>query len=598
MAARLRSFSFPALPRTLAALAAFAPLCLASAPPPGPTPNASPARNPAPLRARVPMRDGVMLAANVFLPPGGGRHPAILVRTPYGKGEQILAGYQLFTSHNYAVVVQDVRGRYGSQGAFDGLAREGPDSSDTMNWIARQAWSNGEVVMSGGSYLGFAQWDAALQENPHLKAIFPVVSGCDTFTDRFYSPGGAIKLGHRLSWFAGNLAAPGYHASFSSYIWHLPLRTSDRAATGRRLDAFQAALNHPAYDAYWKSLSVCAHIDQVHVPVYSVGGWYDNYAESDLRAFQDLARLGRRPHLIVGPWPHNMSFQFAGSPFGAQSSAPIKRYQLTWYDRVLSRPSEPEPAARLDYFLMGANRWESAPGWPPPDARPVSFYLAGRGHANGAQGDGALALEPEREAADQFVYDPRNPVPTRGGAVCCDPRLFPWGPLDQRPVEQRPDVLVYSSAPLRNELEVAGPVSVRLWVATTAKDTDFTAKLVDVFPSGEARNLTDGILRLRYRGGLDRMAPVLPGQVMEIRIDAGPTANAFLPGHRIRLEVSSSNFPRFNRNLNTGGPIADEVTPRTARQTVYHGGARASALILPVVRPAGQKSARLRRPAG
>ncbi len=546
------------------------------------------------------MRDGVHLSANVFLPSSTGRNPAILVRTPYGKGDQILAGYQLFTSHGYAVVIQDVRGRYASEGSFDGLAREGPDSSDTINWIARQSWSDGNVVMSGGSYLGFVQWDAALQSNSHLKAIFPVVSGCDAFEDRFYSPGGAIKLGHRLSWFASNLSARGFHAPpFSSYVWHLPLRTSDRAATGRRLDAFQAALNHPSYDAYWKSLSVCGHIDQVRIPVYSVGGWYDNYVESDLRAFQDLARLGRHPHLVVGPWPHNMSYQFSGAPFGTQASAPIKRFQLAWYDRVLGHiPTGPPPPA-LDYFLMGANRWETASQWPPAEVRPLTLYLAGLGRANTASGDGTLSRDLPAPSSDRFIYDPRNPVPTRGGAVCCDPRLFPWGPLDQRPIESRRDVLVFTTPPLHHDLEVAGPIAVRLWVSTSVRDTDFTAKLVDVFPSGEARNLTDGILRLRYRNGLDHLVLVHPGDVMEISIDAGPTANVFLAGHRVRLEVSSSNFPRFNRNLNTGGNIADETTPRTARQTVFHGGSYPSALILPVLRSVNQSSARLsHRPPG
>jgi putative CocE/NonD family hydrolase len=254
---------------------------------------------------------------------------------------------------------------------------------------------------------------------------------------------------------------------------------------------------------------------------------------------------------------------------------------------------------------MGANRWREEREWPPEGARPRSFYLQSDGRANTLNGDGALIDDaPRRAAHDRFTYDPASPVPTRGGAVCCNPKTFPWGPMDQRSVEKRKDVLVYTSKALKRDLEVIGPVSVVLYASTNAKDTDFSAKLVDVFPDGYARNLTDGILRLRYRNSLERAELAHPGQTYRITIDAGVTGNVFLKGHRIRLEISSSNFPRFDRNSNTGGRIATETQLRKATQTVYHGGVTLSQLVLMVaperpeqpdsevarVRPAREKS--------
>ncbi len=331
------------------------------------------------------------------------------------------------------------------------------------------------------------------------------------------------------------------------------------------------------------------------VPVFAAGGWYDNYVEGDFRAFTELTRLGRHPHLLIGPWPHNMSYKFPGVDFGPQSSAPLRRFQLQWYDEILKRstaaPSSDEAPLRL--FVMGANLWRDEREWPLARARPTLLHLAGGGHANSSNGDGELSWNGAGAAGqDRFVYDPRNPVPTRGGSVCCDPKVFPWGPLDQRPVERRADVLVYSTAPLKHHLEVTGPIVVQLWVSSSTRDTDFTAKLVDVFPDGEARNLTDGILRLRYRNGLEHPSLAKPGAVLPIAIDAGVTSNVFLAGHRIRLEIASSNFPRFDRNPNTGGSIANETNLRPAQQIVYHDRLRPSAIVLPVVAEDGREMAR------
>ncbi|MCX6622242.1 MAG: CocE/NonD family hydrolase [Acidobacteria bacterium] len=536
------------------------------------------------LHVRIRMRDGTGLCANVFLPSANWRGPALLVRTPYGKGADLTPNYQAFVEHGYAVVIQDVRGRYDSEGVFKPLEQEPDDGFDTLNWIGKQHWSDGKVGMIGGSYLGIVQWQVATLNNPYLKAIFPVVSGYDDYRDRFFSPGGALKLGHRLMWMADNLKVPGFLPQFSDYIWHLPLRSADIAATGQRSDMYQKAVAHPAFDSFWQNLSVREKLDRIRVPVFSIGGWYDNYGQSDLEAF---AGLKNAPHrTLIGPWPHNMSLPFKGVDFGKSATPPVRKLQFEWFDYWLKskNPGTGPPGAPLKLFIMGANVWRDESAWPPADVSFVPFYLSSRQGANSIYGDGELRhTAGEEVGADRFLYDPNKPVPTAGGAVCCKPAVFPWGPMDQRPVEQRRDVLVYTSVVLGKDIEVVGPIRVNLYVSSSARDTDFTAKLVDVFPGGEARNLTDGILRLRYRNSLRLAAgPLRPKEVYPITIDAGVTANVFKAGHRIRLEISSSNFPRFDRNLNTGKSAIDDKQVRIANQTVFHGRQYGSHLLLPV----------------
>jgi putative CocE/NonD family hydrolase len=537
------------------------------------------------LHVRIPMRDGVRLAANVFLPQEHGRLPVILERTPYGKAASITTNYQAFVDRGYAVVVQDVRGRYESEGVFDSLRHEAPDGDDTLNWIARQPWSDGKVGMIGGSYRGIVQWKAALTNNPHLRAIFPVVSGYDDYRDRFYSTGGAVKLGHRLLWMSENLRAPGYHPDFEKFVLHLPLRTSDAAATGWQSEMYRSVMAHPTYDLFWRAFSVKEQLQKIRVPVFAVGGWYDNYVQSDLEAYATLHKTSGLNRVLIGPWPHNMSYTFAGTDFGPQSQVPIRELQLEWFDQwLMGKDSRLLSQPPVKIFVMGSNRWLEEREWPPAQAKAQYFYLEGSGHANTLDGDGVLdEFGPHRPAEDHFVFDPHDPVPTRGGSVCCNPKYFPWGPMDQRAVEKRQDVLVYSTKPLKQDTEVVGPVQVVLFVSTSARDTDFTAKLVDVSPDGYARNLTDGILRLRYRNSLERPEAAKPGEVYRITVDAGVTGNVFLKGHRIRVEISSSNFPRFDRNPNTGGNIADETRLTKARQTVYHDRAHPSYVVLMIM---------------
>ncbi len=546
------------------------------------------------LGVLIPMRDGVHLAADIFLPRSTGRWPTVLFRTPYGRKGPSGRSYRGFLQRGYAVVIEDVRGRYPSEGSFGTIEQEGPDGGDTITWIAEQPWSNTRVAMAGGSYLGMVQWWAAIQRNPHLFAIAPVVSGDDEYMDRYYSTGGALKLGHRLLWLEENLMPPLQpRPLFSTYIGHLPLRTADLAATGRKLPVWRAAINHPSYDAYWKSHSIRERVAQVDVPVLSMGGWFDNYAESDLDMFSRLSTAHKRVETWIGPWAHNPALKFPTRNFGPEASIPIRSTQADWFDRWSHETSGDTDfgAAVLHIFVMGPDIWREEHEWPLNRTRYTAFYLSSEGRANGKAGDGELYRHPvHREPPDSFTYDPKNPVPTAGGAICCEPKVLPPGPLEQSAVEQRPDVLVYTSGPLHEDLEVTGPVKTILYASTSANDTDFTSKLVDVQPDGRALAVCDGLQRLRYRLSLDKPVFVKRNSVYQINIDTGVTSYVFSTGHRIRLEISSSNFPRFDRNLNSSAPNANATKLTKAKQIVFHEKDYPSALILPVIPRSSRQS--------
>lgn len=551
------------------------------------------------LVTTIPMRDGIHLAADIYLPDTDARlqnssgvahrWPTVLVRTPYSRKARSIRSYLFFLNRGYAVVAEDVRGRYGSEGIFGTIDQEGPDGSDTIDWIAEQPWSNGHVAMAGSSYLGIVQWWAAVQDNPHLDAISPMCSGDDEYLDRFYSHGGALQLAHRLLWLSQNLTPRGQpRARLNSYIGHLPLRTADLAASGRVLPIWQRALDHPSYDGYWKKLSIRERIARVDLPVLSLGGWFDNYAESDLDAFSRLAVQQKNIEAWIGPWAHNPTVRFPTRDFGSEASLPIRRLQAEWFNRWLSPPTkgrrlEPYRPA-LHVFVMGPNVWREEHEWPLARTRYTPLYLNSQTHANSVLGDGTLQWGPAGESRpDSFVYDPKNPVPTAGGAICCDAAILPPGPLSQSSVERRRDVLVYTSPVITQDIEVTGPIRVVLYVATSLNDTDFTAKLVDVEPDGRPLIVSDGIQRLRYRLSLLDPVFVRRNVPYQISIDAGVTSYVFSRGHRFRLEISSSNFPKFDRNLNAMQPVADQKRFAKAHQTVFHNSRYSSAVVLPVI---------------
>jgi putative CocE/NonD family hydrolase len=373
------------------------------------------------------------------------------------------------------------------------------------------------------------------------------------------------------------------------WLWHLPLETMDAMELRRFAPAYFDMLRHPSYDDYWKTFDVEARHREFDVPALHLTGWYDTLLQGTLRNFTGLrrharserARSGQR--LVVGAWTHarptTASTKIGDVDFGPAAGFDLEAAISEWFDFWLKDgPASVLARAPVRLFVMGANTWRDEQEWPLARAVPTPFYLHSDGAANTREGNGSLSqTSPSTEPADRFVYDPWNPVPTgqRGGYS----RL----PTDQRDVEQRQDVLVYTTAALPAAIEVTGPITAHLWAASSATDTDFTVKLVDVLPDGTARMLTDGILRARYRAGKTTPRLLTPGHAEELTIEAGATSNVFAAGHRIRIEISSSNFPRFDRNPNTGGTFGQDAELRRAEQTIFHDAARASRIVLPVV---------------
>ena len=565
----------------------------------------------------VAMRDGTRLFADVYRPADDGAHPVLLQRTPYDKSSPDTRVRALdavrAAQEGYAVVIQDVRGRYASEGEFYTFVNESTDGYDTVEWAAAQSWSNGRVGMYGGSYVGATQWLAALAKPPHLAAIAPTVTSDDYYEGWTYQ-GGAFQLNFALSWALGlalfnadhlerrlgNLTADVARLThaldhFEETARHLPLEEAPAFARNELAPYYRDWVAHPEDDDYWRRWNISRRHHSLDLPALHRGGWYDIFLGGTLRNFtgmrahapSEAARTGQR--LLVGPWFHNGPGSKIGEvDFGvgaAGESIDVDGRSLRFFERWLTgdgggRPEE----APIDLFVMGTNEWRQEWEWPLARTRFVRHYLHSAGRAQTLAGDGGLDTRPPgAEPPDVFVYNPRDPVPTRGGGLCCHDAQVPFGAFDQREVERRPDVLVYTSAPLDAPVEVTGPVTVTLYAASSAPDTDFTAKLVDAGPCGRAINLSDGIVRARYRNSTARAEPISPGAVYEYRIDLWATGNVFLPGHRIRLEISSSNFPRFDRNPNTGAPAKREEDLRPAMQTILHNERHPSHLTLPII---------------
>lgn len=551
----------------------------------------------------VPMRDGVTLYADVYRPTGNGRYPVLITRTPYGKQRDgIHANLIDFARRGYAVVAQDVRGRFESEGKWDPFRFEAKDGHDTVEWAAKQPWSNGKVGMHGGSYLGNVQWQAAVEQPPSLAAIFPVVASTSLYHNTWFH-GGAFKLGLTVGWgvvrnprrvmYPMTLQLENYvpeEWKFEQALWGLPLRTLDQATIGQTVPHFRDWLTHQSYDDYWQSISVEERFSKIKVPAHVHGGWFDLLLGGTLNGYTGMRTQGGTPEarkgtkMTVGPWGHGPSRKFGDVDFGPDANRVLFDRNLRWFDHHLKgidNGLDREPPVEI--FYMGINRWVHHDDWPVPGARPTPFYIASGGRANSLRGDGRLALEaPAGAEADTYTYDPANPVGTLGGNDCCGAPI-PAGPVDQRPVESRGDVLVYTSALLDKPVAIAGPVKMVLFAATDAPDTDWMVKLVDVHPNGFAMNIAEGILRARFRNGLDRPQLLKPGEVNRYEIDMRGTANVFLPGHRIRVDITSSNFPQYDRNPNTGEPLGASERFQIARQTVRHSALHRSHIVLPVV---------------
>ncbi len=550
---------------------------------------------------KVVMRDGVTLVADVYRPEGDGRYPVLLTRTPYDRHGDMTAGPAL-ASHGYVVVMQDVRGRYGSEGAFYPFRNEAADGYDTVEWAAALPSSNGKVGMFGGSYVGATQMLAAGATPPHLVAIHPVVTASDYYEGWTYQ-GGALMQWFTSSWATGlaedtlqrqasELARPPQWVEtlpVGSYRLLEPPPVSDLAPY------YRDWLAHETADEYWRAVRVKDRYGDMTVKALHQGGWHDIFSRGSIENYIGMragaatpeARAGQR--LIMGPWGHTATLAHGkvGDVTFGDSALPDEGDLLRWADWSLKGvPNAYATGAPVRLFVMGDNVWRDEQEFPLARARATRYYLHAAKGANSAQGDGRLSpTPPRREGPDRFQYDPANPVRTLGGRLCCGtpPVNYHPGPADQRPNETRADVLVYSTGPLARDLEVTGFITAEIWAGTSAVDTDFTAMLVDVDPSGYARYLADGILRGRYRATRDRAQPLSPGAIEKYEIDLGATANVFKTGHQLRLYVSSSNFPRFARNLNTGEPVATGTRMVKADQVVYHDAAHPSALVLPVI---------------
>jgi putative CocE/NonD family hydrolase len=597
----------------------------------------------------VPMRDGVRLAADVYLPAKDGqplaeRWPTILMRTPYGKGPATKghSDGHYFARHGYAVVFQDTRGRYASEGTWRMLLDDGPDGFDTAEWIARQSWSNGKIGTIGTSYVGGTQHALAMTRSPHLTTVIPV----DAMSNLGYASmrnGGAFEL-RFWNWIMLNAGRgsqyerdPGTRDALREmadqrihYLLNLPLRAG---TTPLRLAPVYEqwlveAMGHGINDDFWRQNNIVDYAQQYKdMPVYLVGGWYDSWASNTTANFVALTKAIRGPvYLIMGPWIHGQQGRSSHGQvsFGPDAAIPDPlAWRLEWYDRWLkgrdnSVGKQPPFRSKVRIFVMGSGDggkskdgllehggfWRDEQEWPLARARATNYYL---------WPNGGLRDQPPPRAAGgtSFQFDPRHPVPTIGGNISSNNDIMLQGAWDQRggphiwngkeplPLSARNDILVFQTEPLPTDLEVTGELAVRLWVSSSAADTDFTAKLIDVYPPSPAwpggfdLNIGDGIQRLRFRESLQKEVLAEPGKVYPITVKLYPTSNIFRKGHRIRVDVSSSNFPRFDVNPNTGEPLNRNRRQEIAVNRVHHDAEHPSHIVLPMV-PAGKTSAERR----
>ncbi len=570
------------------------------------------------------MRDGVILRANVYRPAGEGRWPVLLTRLPYGKdfpiGNSVLDAAQV-ARRGYVVIVQDTRGRFASGGEWDPFRNEALDGVDTIEWAASLPYSDGNVGMYGASYFGFTQWSSAVHHPPALKAMVPYITWNDPLNGVLFR-GGAFELGSAGSWQLSmgldmlmrrygdnpdprvlgsairtlateidNLGPEGY--------WSLPLKDFAPLKRSDVSPAFFELVRHPMDRTYAEPMTIRGKHEGVIAATFNAGGWYDIFLQDTIENFKIMREHGSTPEarqskLLIGPWVHGgatnpvgeINFGFGATPAFIDLQIDFQSLQLRWFDQFLKGiDTGILNEAPIKIFVMGANIWRDEQEWPLARAVETRYYLHSDGHANSLDGDGMLSVAaPDSEPPDRYDYDPAHPVMTRGGALLMSPE-FRAGPFDQRPVEGREDVLVYTTPELERDVEVTGPIIVHLWASSSAPDTDFVARLVDVHPDGYAQNLTDGIIRARYRNFARGEAPSLiePGKAYEYEIDLWSTSNLFKKGHRIRLDVTSSNFPRWDRNPNTGHEFGADSELAVAHQTILHDAEHPSYVLLPIV---------------
>jgi uncharacterized protein len=573
------------------------------------------------------MRDGVTLYADVYRPDAPGKFPVIVMRNPYSKtalmrtpfsktGGTMATDYaERFVSLGYVLVMQDTRGRFTSEGDwYYPLIHEALDGYDTIEWAARLPWSDGNVGTAGQSYLAAVQYLAAPTRPPHLRTMFAVSAPSDWHECWVYRGTGVLDFGWLIAYcltmapnqlerkgttslletirgYYPDPATMNFGPLKDEHYRHLPIYDwAERLKDS--VPYLKDYLDHPEDDAYWEHLNLRRKAHEVAVPIYHIASWYDGFLEGGLNAFSGIRQFGATPEarsgqrLLVGPWPHMLYYKPNSSggelDFGPEALIRINDMEQRWFDYWLKGINTGiQDEKPIQIFVMGDNVWREENDWPLLRTKWTPFYIHSEGRANTLNGGGTLSqVSPQTENTDSFVYDPNDPVPTKGGSMLGP---IPTGPHDQREVEARQDVLVYTSEPQIEDMEITGPLVVKLFASSTATDTDFTAKLVDVWPNGYAQNLQDGIIRARYRASSTHSTPITPGEVYEYTIDLWATSHVIKAGHRIRLEISSSNFPRYDRNLNTGGPLFKEKDFKKATQTIFHDAARPSHVVLPII---------------
>lgn len=536
---------------------------------------------------RIQMKDGVALEGTLVLPDGPGEHPSILVRTPYGRGQH-LEEARYWASHGFAALVQDTRGKWGSDGEYMPFLNEYEDGVETLDWITAQDWSDGTVGMWGSSYLAFCQLVVASKRHPALKSIMPISGWIQD--EGQISHGGAHHVMLSIPWILHEetqTARSTHDYELDEMFEHLPL-----------IEVFDSV----GIDSkIWNEEFDFSHLEQfsagdIEIPALHITGWNDFVCSAALGIYEQTLRgkAGSLQKLMVGPWFHDQfwtTYTEAGDEdFGPQSAMGRERLielSLEWFRRTLgANPAGVSQWPAVKIFVMGANEWREYEEWPPEDSREVSLFLESAGKANSLHGDGRLSrAAPASLGFDSYLFDPMNPVPTYGGANFHF-MLHLLGVKDQREIEGREDVLVYTSPPLERDIEIVGPISAAVFVSTEGADTDFTAKLVEVRPSGYARNITEGIIRASYRNGAAREL-LEPGEVYELSIDLGSTAITIPKGNKLRLEVSSSNFPKYDRNPNTGEDALLARELKSVRQKVFHGGDCPSRVTIEVIEKEG-----------
>ncbi len=536
---------------------------------------------------KIPLRDNVNLVGDIYFPDSEPPYSTIILRTPYGRQDKRFRDEGIFFSKNGFVFINlDVRGRGDSEGEFEPYFNEGKDGYDVIEWAAKQPWSNGNIGTFGASYSARIQWLTAIENPPHLKAMISIVSPSDPFVE---SPTGVQDPMH-LSWrylVSGRTYKDPSDINWTEIYNTIPLKDMPNKL-GYTLPDWEEASRHQTLDDYWRRICYQDKFNRLNIPVMHISGWYDdeqigtfiNYIGMKNSSATNYSRENQS--LIIGPWPHsvNTSTKLGGIDFGPTALIDLHKLELDWFRKHLNQESV--KTEKIKIFVMGDNEWKNFDDWPVPGTVRNDLYLSSNSRANSRFGDGKITFEFSEiiEGQDSYLYDPANPVP-----FITEPTSAQiGGPDDYSPIERRDDVLVYTSDVLKEEITVLGEVKAYLYVTSDAKDTDFTAMLTDVWPNGYSQRLCDGIVRTRYRKGMDKVVFLEEG-INEVEIDMWNTGHTFKRDHRIRVDISSSAFPKYSRNLNNGSyDLYSESEMRVARNSVVHSRHYPSRISLRILR--------------